>query len=119
MLDPRGARFAYGYFTPDNVPSTLCKTHVLYPYDTLTKGVALGNCPRGDVTLVSLLDVPDRSFPMEIYVTDAEFVYRRVKNVAECEKETDYPYFYATLPEGEYAGISNRKRHFNAPCAHH
>ena len=97
----------------------LCKRHVLCPYDTLEKGVALGACPREDVTLVALLDIPDRSFPVEVYVTDAEFVYRGIKNAAERDVASNLPYFYSELPEGEYAGISNRKRQFNAPCPRH
>ena len=118
-LDPRGSRIAYGYFSPDNAPTALCKRHVLCPYDTLEKGVALGACPREDVTLVALLDIPDRSFPVEVYVTDAEFVYRGIKNAAERDATANLPYFYCELSEGEYAGISNRKRQFNAPCPRH
>lgn len=119
MFDPRGCRVAYGYFTPESVPVTLCKRHVLCSYDARTKGVSLGDCPDEDLTIVSLLDIADRSFPVEIYISDAEFVYRDIKNVAECDLLSDYPYFYASLPEGEYAGISNRKRQFNAACHGH
>ncbi len=116
ILDPRGSRLAYGYFTKDNMPQTLCQRHIICPYDTLSKGVSFGYLQGEDIALVSLLDIPDRKFPTEIYVTDAEFVYRDIKSVAEIDYGSDLPYFYALLPEGEYAGITNRKRQFNAPC---
>ncbi len=119
ILDPRGSRLAYGYFTQDTAPATLCTRHIVCPYDTVTKGISLGYCPSDDIALVSLLDIPDRKFPMEIYILDAEFVYRGIKSTAEVDYTSDLPYFYALLPEGEYAGISDRKRQFNAPCHEH
>ena len=119
MLDPRGSRLAYGYFTKESAPASLCTRHVICNYDTVTKGVSLGHCPKEDTTLVSLLNIPDRKFPVEVYVTDAEFAYRDIKNTAEIDSASDKPYFYALLPDDEYAGITNRKRQFNAPCPEH
>ena len=118
-LDPRGSRLAYGYFTAESAPRTLCSRHVECMYDSVTKGVVTGLCPDGDVVRVALLYIPDRSFPVEIYITDAEFVCRGVKFGAEYVYDDSLPYFYATLPEGEYAGVSNRRRQFNRACDAH
>lgn len=115
-LDPRGSRIEYGYFTRENQPSRMCTRHIIVDYDTVTKGVAGDNCPVGNLARVSLIYVPDRAFPKEIYITDAEYVYR--DSVVDIKNE-NYPYFYAELPDGEYAGISKRRRQFNAPCEEH
>ena len=117
LLDPRGSTLAYGYFVPDNAPDTLCDRHVLCEYDTESKAVASPSCPRENIATVSLLLINDRAFPTEIYVTDAEFVFRETD--APHSTDGEHPFFYYALPEGEYVGISRRKRQFNAGCEPH
>lgn len=119
MYDVRESRMAYGYFTPDNAPSRLCNRHVLCRYDTEGKGIASHSCPSENITLVSLLYIPERSFPKEIIISDAEFVYRGPIGKIVGVKDTDMPYFYPSLAEGEYAGISDRRRQFNRACEKH
>ena len=114
LLDPRGSTLAYGYFAPDNAPDTLCDRHVLCDYDCEEKAIASADCPEDRRVKVSLLMITDRAFPTEVTVTDGEFVYRG--EVEEPYTGGDLPYFYSTLPEGEYAGISKRRRQFNAGC---
>lgn len=118
VFDPRGSRMEYGYFTKDNQPTHICARHVLVDYDTETKGIATESCPMKNLAGVALIAVYDRAFPIEVYITDAEYVYRDTKPYGASE-DSDYPYFYSTLPEGEYAGISKRRRQFNAPCREH
>lgn len=124
IYDPRGTRQAYGFFTADNAPDSLCGRHVLCEYDSNEKGVATHGCPRENIVTVSLLDISDREFPKEIYVTDAEYVYRGecVANDKEPRvgiEEGLLPYFYSELPDGTYVGISKRHRQFNARCPSH
>lgn len=119
IYDVRGSREEYGYFTLDNMPSGLCDRHVLCVYDAVGKGVSRGNCPKSDTVIVSLLKIPDRRFPKEIYITDAEYVYRDVEAKYEWCSEDDKPYFYYSLPNGDYAGLTKRKRQLNSGCPYH
>ena len=117
IYDPEGTTLEYGYFTADNAPSILCDRHVLCEYDTEHKGIATDLCPDDNVATVSLLRITDRAFPIEVTVTDAELVYRECDT--EYDTSGDLPFFYPSLPDGEYAGISRRRRQFNAGCSEH
>lgn len=117
--DPRASRMAYGYFTPDNQPSVNCERHVLVPYDSLTSAVAHDGCPSEDVTYVALLDIRDRSFPCEVYVSDAQYVYRPMPEGVRLGESYDCPYFVHALEEGRFCGISIGKKQFNAACYWH
>ena len=119
VRDVRGSRLEYGYFSKDNRPSVRCQRHIECLYDTESKGIADIACPKKNIVVVSLIKVDNRSFPKEIYVTDAEYVYRDIKSYQEMNRDGDLPYFYSTLTEEEYAGISKRKRQFNAACPIH
>ena len=119
VYDPRGTRLEYGYFTADNRPRGECTRHIKCLYDTETKAIAHSGCPRENLITVSLINIPDRSFPKEIYVTDAEYVYRNISGYDERPIDYTLPYFYYTLPEDEYAGISKRKKQFNSNCYIH
>lgn len=113
LYDPRGCRMEYGYFLPeDRSFAEECDTHITVYYDTENKGVVINLDENKDYAKVSLIKNASRSFPKEIYVTDAEYVYRDVnpKHFIYCE---DLPYFYGELKNGEYVGITNKKRQFN------
>ncbi len=118
LFDPRGTRLEYGYFTPDNAPNDICKTHVSVLYDSVEKGIATKNCPKENLVKISLLDIPYRSFPREIIISDAEYVYRRIYDEDVCQSE-NLPYFYDALPPEEYAGVSGNKKQFNCGCKKH
>ncbi len=118
-FDPRGFRMGHAYFTPDNCPTELCGTHVLCMYDSIEKGIANQRCPRENTVKVALLKAPCRAFPKEIFVTDAEFVYRDVSAYSLTEADPTRPYFYTAIPEGEYVGKSKRERQFNCGCNKH
>ncbi len=118
-LDVRGNRREYGYFKPYDSPRTVCKTHVTCYYDCVSKGIASPLCPREDLVMISLLNISDRSFPIEVDVTDAEYVLRNVSGYERRPADTSLPYFYYTLDEGEFVGISGKKRQFNCACPDH
>ena len=112
LYDPRGCRMEYGYFLPeDSSFEETCDTHVVVNYDTKNKGVAIIRDDNVEYAKVSLIKNENRSFPKEIYITDAEYVYRDV-NPGNLVSD-DLPYFYGELKNGEYVGISNKKRQFN------
>lgn len=112
LYDPRGCRMEYGYFLPeDNSFEEICDTHVLVNYDVKNKGVAIICSENEEYAKVSLIKNESRSFPKEVYVADAEYVYRDV-NPGNLVSD-DLPYFYGELKNGEYVGISNKKRQFN------
>ena len=119
MHDPRGSRLDYGYFTADNKPSGVCDRHVLCMYDELSGAVATKECPREFLRLTALLDIPERSFPKEIYITDAEYVYRSIEKDTKLGDSYDVPYFIYTLEEGEFVGISKGKKQYNSSCYIH
>jgi len=117
LYDPRGDRMEYGYFAKENIPKDVCTTHVLVYYDTEGKGIAHRGCPKEDLIKVSLINVV-RSFPCETVITDAEFVYRDCSEYGKLLPE-NYPYFYGSLENDDYAGISDRKKQFNSFCQKH
>lgn len=119
IYDPRGNRRDYGYFTADNHPTGDCTRHILCMYDSVTKGIADMDCPKENLVPISLISVDSRAFPKEIFVTDAEFVYRNTSGYAHRPQSTDLPYYWNEIPEGEYVGISKSKKQFNSSCQEH
>ncbi len=119
LYDPRGNREEYGYFTQDNSPSEECTRHILCKYDSVTKAIACPDCPSENLVDISLISVPDRSFPKEIYVTDAEFVYRNIGGYTDRPIDYALPYFQYALPDGVFVGRSRGKKQFNSNCYLH
>ena len=119
ILDPRGNRLDYGYFTADNCPEDLCKRHVVCKYDSLTKAVACPGCPKENLVDVALLYIPERSFPKQITVIDAEYVYRDVGRYDPRPDSYDLPYFQFCLPDGVYVGKGKGTKQFNSNCYLH
>lgn len=119
LYDVRGSRLEYGYFTVDNAPDKVCKTHVSCYYDSVEKGIATEGCPYENLVKISLLDIQDRAFPTEVFITDAEFVYRPMPHETEYTTSENLPYFYYALPPDEYAGVSGERRQFNCACPAH
>lgn len=118
-LDVRGTRLDSAYFTPNNCPREICQTHVLCAYDSESKGVANARCPRENIVKVALLRIVNRDFPKEIFVTDAEYVYRDISGYSKICIDPEMPYFYYEIPEGEYIGKSRREKQFNRGCDKH
>ena len=119
ILDPRGSRIEFGYFTRDNKPRQLCDTHVEVYYDIETEAIAHEGCPEGSLIKISLIDVPLRAFPCEVIVADAEYVYRRVEYGTPLGDSFDVPYFQNVLPQDVYVGKGSKKKQFNHACYLH
>ncbi len=118
-LDPRGSRMATGYFTRETTPSEYCDTHVVVMRDSSTGLIASDECPTDSLVRTALIRVEDRDFPDEIYVADAQYVYRDLPaNVMPCEW-SGLPFFYNALGEGHYCGTSYATTANNGYCNIH
>lgn len=116
--DARGNRARTGYFVKGTEPSAYCTCHCLVEYDSVSGGVVLGDCPSEQTTLVGMIRV-ERSFPMQIYVSDAEFVYRDLAADVLPETSPHYPFFSGLLAENEFCGISRSAEQYNRCCRTH
>jgi penicillin-binding protein 1A len=119
-LDARSNRICKGYFTADNMPKETCTCHVAVLYDKKGGGVACAHCPGEQVEEVGMLLLPQRNFPVQVYVTDAQYGYRPLEGET-VTREKERPFFEHLIPPGQYIGItrSNDGRQFNAICPLH
>ena len=117
--DPRGSRAQTGYFTVSTVPTESCDVHVLVNYDKTTKGVASQYCRSQNIVQYGLIRVENRSFPKDIKVTDAQYVYRRLPSSVAPAGWTGVPFFANMLSDGEYCGNSGKSTPFNHFCCDH
>lgn len=125
LKDPRGERTERGWFIKGTEPKEMCDRHVLVPYDAAGGGVAHEGCLFGSLfgdglSFVGLLSIPERNFPRQVFVSDAQYVARDMENFAP-SKDVTQPYFAESIPKGRYVGISMTKdgRQFNAACPEH
>ncbi len=120
-LDPRGNRADVGYFAKGTEPTETCTTHVIVNYDTSTGGVAHDACPSASVKQVALIKVEDRHFPLSVYVTDAQYVYRELPEDVEPGSTWNEPFFINTVPAGQNVGTTNLwgGRQYNSFCYEH
>ena len=115
-LDPRGDRSETGYFTVSTAPHDYCDRHVVVDYDTTTNAYAHEYTRPENRKQVALIRETTRAFPVQIYVEDAQYVYRPLPNGVRPGGWWGVPYFIATIPDGTYVGITNLKggRQFNS-----
>lgn len=113
--DARGSRAEKGYFAKGTEPKYLCTTHVSVAYDTCYGGVACEDCDINNIEYVGLINV-NRSFPMQIYVSDAQYVWRDIGHDIPPSTVEGEPFFANILAEGEYSGISRVETQFNRYC---
>ena len=117
--DPRGDRIRTGYFVKGSEPAEYCSCHIPVAYDVISGGVVYGHdCPKENIKYVGLITV-DRSFPIQIYVSDAQYVWRSLSPNILPETATSLPFFYRALSAGEYCGISNTTIQYNRLCRAH
>lgn len=119
-LDPRGSRKETGYFTYYTVPTEPCDCHIIVNYDKETGGVVINGCPEENIVKVGMIQV-ERSFPIEMTVTDAQYVYRAISSDTEPGLWWGVPFFEKAIPEDTFVGITNLKggRQFNSACYEH
>ena len=116
--DPRGSRAEQGYFTADNKPSKYCDRHVPVAYDK-NGGVCIdGMCKEENTVYIGMLTV-SRSFPVQIYVTDAQYVWMNMGESAIPEASPYLPFFNNMQSEHNFFGISNTQYQFNRLCRAH
>ncbi len=120
MNDPRGSRKETGYFTNSTVPTEFCDCHILVEYDSITGGVAVDGCPEENIVKVGMIQA-DRSFPIEVTVTDAQYVYKTLPKGLKPGGWWGVPFFENAIPEGTFVGTTNLNggRQFNAACYEH
>jgi penicillin-binding protein 1A len=114
--DPRGSRADTGVFVSGTEPKEYCDVHVLVDYDSVLGGIAHEYTPESHITKVGLIKVEDRSFPIQIVVTDAQYVWRELRDGVVPGSYWSVPFFVNMLRSGEYCGISNSStsRQYNA-----
>jgi len=118
-LDPRGLRSEVGYFTRQTVPTEYCDTHVAVLRDKTTNLIASNECNPKDCVQTALIRVEDRSFPMELYVEDAQYVYRDMPVTVKPSGWWGAPFFANMLGENEYCGSNYVDTPYNAFCYFH
>ncbi len=116
--DPRGDRGVYCWFVAGKEPTEFCDCHVMVNYDIVGGGVAGPYCPAVNLKQVGMIQT-ERSFPVQIYVTDAQYVWRSLPAGVEPAILWNVPFFSNMLRSGEYCGISNTTSQFNKYCALH
>ena len=111
--DPRGSRVKLGYFIKGSEPRDICRTHIMVEYDEVCGGIATVFTPRAHIKNVGMLLI-EREFPMQIIVSDAQYVYIKLQDdILPSFSETEP--FFAPLYDGKkrYFGISASKMQFN------
>ncbi len=116
--DARGNRIESGYFTKGTEPSKYCDCHVLVNYDAENGGVADADCEKENITRVGMI-VVERSFPIQVYVTDAQYVWRNIENKVLPNTSPNQAFFANILKDGEYCGISRGEVQYNRYCRRH
>ncbi|MBQ2719043.1 MAG: transglycosylase domain-containing protein [Clostridia bacterium] len=113
LTDPRGNRVTVGWFTAADLPSSPCTCHVGVlcgeegGVAAELDGTPLTDAPLGDAKLVrrGLVRTPERRFPVQVLVRDAQYVYRPLGE-GRPTAEANAPYFASLFGKGEYVGIS-------------
>lgn len=118
LCDPRGDRTERGYFVEGTVPTEPCDRHLIVSYDAFYGGVVIGSCPAEDTVKVGLILV-ERSFPMQIYVTDAQYTWRDIGTEILPETSPSLPFYSNILDKSEYSGISRADEQYNRACRTH
>ena len=114
-LDPRGSRNETGYFIKGTEPTAKCGTHV--EIDVCDEGgISLGNC-REHTHKAALIKV-SRNFPVQVKVTDAQYVYRHLPFGEDISEDESGAFFESLRRENEFFGTSGVKKAFNRACPH-
>ena len=115
LFDPRGDRSQIGWFAPGNAPIDRCDRHLLCQGDA-DGGISHGFCPEESLQRVGLIRA-ERSFPMQILVSDAQYVYWGDPLLHTPNSNAGQAYF-----EGEeqtFFGRSHTDLPFNRSCPVH
>jgi len=116
--DPRGNRIESGYFALGTEPKEYCDCHVSVSYDVTSGGVAFADCPDQNVKKIGMITV-ERNFPIQVYVTDAQYVWKKIPDDILPETSPHLPFFNNILGDNVYCGISKTAAQFNRYCSTH
>lgn len=116
--DARGSRAVTCYYASGTQPTSFCDCHIMVDYDLIGGGVATEDCPGGGLARVGMIQVK-RSFPMPLYVTDAQYVWRRLPSGVQPSREENEAFFAPMLEDGTWCGISRGKVQYNRGCIQH
>ncbi len=117
-IDPRGDRTEKGYFVEGTQPTEPCDRHLAVNYDIKTGGVVIGSCLTENIVRVGLINVK-RSFPMQIYITDAQYTWQDIGKFVLPETSSSLPFYNNLLEKDSYCGISKVEKQFNRACREH
>ena len=116
--DPRGSRAEIGYFAVGTQPTSYCTCHTLVDYDTVNGGLATSDCPKENIGKVGLIRV-DRSFPVQVYITDAQYVVRNADPEKAAVGRPNQPYYAYQQGKSRYFGLSYGEVQYNRVCQGH
>ncbi len=115
LFDPRGDRVQTGWFADGKIPTERCDRHVLCLRDE-DGGISHGFCPDESLIRVGLIRA-ERHFPIQILVSDAQYVYRGDPGAYPPNPDAGQAYF-----EGEaqsFCGRSHTELPYNHSCSIH
>ena len=114
LADPRGHRIKTGYFVKGTEPTDSCETHILVEYDTVCGGIATVFTPSEHIERIGMLLI-DREFPIQITVSDAQYVYKKISPSVLPAFDENKPFFAPLEDEKNkrYFGRSATKTQFN------
>ena len=118
LADPRGDRRETGYFVKGTEPRGKCDCHILVAYDKVTKCIADPSCPTANLTYVGMIQT-ERHFPIQIYVSDAQYVWKKLPSDVLPGSSDNEPFFINMIRKGDYCGISYTDMQFNRSCSEH
>ena len=118
-LDPRGDRSTIGYFTDGTLPTTFCTCHTPILYSGTGErpedGVVTEHSPLLLTRTVGLIRV-NRSFPIEVPVSDAQYTAAPIGTVLFPSDDPRTAYYLPFLKSGTFVGKSYAPLPFNRPA---
>ena len=115
--DLRGHRVVLGYFKKGTEPRSACDEHILLDYDKEAKTLASEKCPEENRIRVAFVKGYARSFPCQIHVLDAEFMYRHLPFGASPTLDPTKAFFQNYYEKnGNYIGVSGAEKAHNRYC---
>ena len=112
LEDARGSRLKKGYFVKGTEPKQECDVHVFVDYDMICGGVANAFTPDEHITKVGMLNI-QRSFPVQIYVSDAQYVVRFPPDNVMPSFDSKKAFFSTLEGKEKYFGTSPTATQFN------
>lgn len=114
LFDPRGKRAETGWFVQGTEPQHSCDRHILCQTDAENGGVLHEDCDPSLRKPAGLIRVT-RHFPIQVTVTDAQYVWRGDPRTMPRNQYSNQAYFEAYLPD--FCGRSNLAVPFNRSAA--